>query len=243
VINQKEVLSVSEAAALCGVGRGTVGYWIRSKKLQGDRVGRKYSIPVEDLLYFLRSNGQRVPSELLKGNVRSALFRKARNCWQYWQGTSHGKSCEECMVFKNRLDVCFVAKDSKVSHCVRACDECHFYMQFYLPRIQFIYQIDLPAAVYKDFYIWGGNGHFAQLCEIPEKDLIGMGIEHIVHADSLETVILNAKKRALGDPRVPKVYGVYLKNSQKGKLKVRVVVCPLREPSGAYFIFAEQELD
>ena len=48
-------ISVSEAAALCGVGRTTVGYWIRSKKLHAMRVGRNYSIPIDDLLFFLKS--------------------------------------------------------------------------------------------------------------------------------------------------------------------------------------------
>ena len=32
-------LSVTEAAALCGVGRTTVGYWIRSNKLPANRKG------------------------------------------------------------------------------------------------------------------------------------------------------------------------------------------------------------
>jgi len=34
----------------------------------------------------------------------------------------------------------------------------------------------------------------AELCEVQEKDLVGMGNEYVVHLDSLETVISEAKK-------------------------------------------------
>ena len=42
-----------------------------------------------------------------------------------------------------------------------------------------------------------------------------MGIENVVHPDSLETMISDAKRRALGDPEVPKTYTIFLKNNQK----------------------------
>jgi excisionase family DNA binding protein len=71
-VSQK-TLPVSQAAALCGVGRTTVGYWIRSKKLRANRVGRNYSIPVQDLLYFLKSSGQKIPSELHDENLKGKL--------------------------------------------------------------------------------------------------------------------------------------------------------------------------
>ena len=69
----KKTLSVSQAAALCGVGRTTVGYWIRSKKLQAHRVVRNYSILVEDLLFFLKSSGQKTPLEKLLENSNAHL--------------------------------------------------------------------------------------------------------------------------------------------------------------------------
>ena len=240
---KKKFLSVSQTAALCGVGRGTIGYWIRSKKLRANRVGRKYSIPVEDLLFFLKSTGQEIPTELIDGNLRSPCFRTAQNCWQHWRKRGFEETCEGCIVFKNQLNVCFIAKWQDSKKCVKVCDECQYYLETYLPKIQFIHQIDLAAAVYKDLYFWGGNEKFAQLCEVPEKDLVGMGIERVIHPDSMETVIYNAKKRALGDPKVPRVYDIFLKNKQNGKLKVRVGVYPLRKPSGAFFGLVEPMRD
>ena len=62
-------LSVTQAAALCGVGRTTVGYWIRSNRLPASRKGKKYEIPVQDLLYFLRAGGHKIPVQLEKANL------------------------------------------------------------------------------------------------------------------------------------------------------------------------------
>ena len=41
--DSQKTLSVSKAATLCGVGRTTVGYWIRSKKINAARPGRNYN--------------------------------------------------------------------------------------------------------------------------------------------------------------------------------------------------------
>ncbi len=115
----------------------------------------------------------------------------------------------------------------------------YIYRETFLPRIQFIHQINLAAAVCRDLVFWAGNRKFAELCEVQERDLIGMGIECVVHPDSIEAVIKDAKKRAMGDPEVPRTYSLFVKNRQNGKMKVRLGVCPLNEPSGANFIFVE----
>jgi len=237
----KKALSVTQVSSLCGVGRTRIGYWIRSRKLHANRVGRNYSIPVEELLFFLKSTGQEIPHELAEENSSGPFFRSFRNCWLYWQGSTHGKHCKDCMAFKNHLNVCFTAKGSGSSGCSKECDECRYYQETYLPRIQFIYQIDLPAAVYMDLCLWGGNRKWAELCEVPEKDLIGMGIESVVHPNSLETVISDTKRRAMGDSEVPRTFNIFMKNKQNGKLKVCVSLYPLKKPSGTFLVLAEHE--
>ena len=97
----------------------------------------------------------------------------------------------------------------------------------------------MPAAVYKDLYLWGGNRKFSQLVEVQEKDLIGMGIEVLVHPDSLPTVISNIKNRALGDPQVPRRYSIFFNSNKHKKLSVEITVCPLAEPSGTHLVLAE----
>ncbi|MBW2631892.1 MAG: hypothetical protein JRC90_09055 [Deltaproteobacteria bacterium] len=68
-----------------------------------------------------------------------------------------------------------------------------------------------------------------------------MGIESVVHPDSLETVISAAKKRTLGDPEVLRTYIIFLKNNQNGNLRVCVSLYPLGKPSGTFLVLAEPE--
>src|SRR5210317_2390825 len=157
-----KTLSVARAAALCGVGRTTVGYWIRSKKLYARRLGRNYTIPVEDLLFFLQNSNQRVPSELYHEKSSGPIFKRFQNCWQYWQGSTRARRCDDCVAFKKKLHACFTAKDSGLLRCSK-CDQCRYYLETFYSRIQFIHQINMPAAVVKDFHLWGGNVHCAEL--------------------------------------------------------------------------------
>ena len=236
---QQKSLSVSQAAALCGVGRTTVGYWIRSKKLRAHRVGRNYSIPVQDLLYFLKSSGQIIPPALQDENLKGPIFKSFHHCWEYWQGQDPLRNCEHCVAFQKQLEVCFTAKNSRSSRCSKDCDICQYYVDIFLPRIHFVNQIDMPAAVIKDLYFWCGNSKWAKLCEIQKKDLVGLGIEEIVHPSSLESVISRAKRRSLGDFEIPEKCSLNLKSRQSGKITVHVGVYPLTEPEGAFLILVE----
>jgi excisionase family DNA binding protein len=239
----KETLSVAQTAALCGVGRSTVGYWIRSTRLRANRTGKNYSIPREELLFFLKSTGRNIPDDLAGGDFRGPCFRAIQNCWDYWKDSHHGLNCKDCTVFANKVEVCFTAKEISSSNCPGSCHECRYYTEIYLPRIQFVHQIDLPAAVYKGFELLGGNRGWAELCEVEEKDLPGMGIEQGVHPDSIGTVISSVKRRALGDPSVPRTYSIFLRSSQNVRISVRISVYPLSEPAGSYLILAESNED
>lgn len=235
----KKMLSVSEAAAFCGVSRGTVGYWLRSRKIVGRRVGRAYSIPVEELLLFLKSTGQEIPAALVDNDARVPYFRALPECWDYWK-CDDDEEGRNCMVQTKRLRVCFAAKQYTGTRVERQCHSCSYYLENYFPRIQFIHQIDAPAVVYKDLCFWGGNPGFAQLCEAKESDLIGMGFERVVHPDSLEAVISHAKQRALAHSVTPTTYCVHLKNSQQGRVRIDAMDCPLKEPEGAGLLIAQQ---
>jgi excisionase family DNA binding protein len=228
-------LSVSEAAVLCGVGRTTVGYWIRSKKLHATRQGRNYTIPVGDLLFFLNSSGQEIPPELLAGNSSRPIFKSYQNCWQYWSGTDHGVKCQGCIAFKNQLQACFTVKDSGLLGCAD-CNSCRYYIETILRRIQFVHQIELPAAVFKDLYLWGGNSSCAEICCVPQEKLVGMGIDKIVHAHSLPKVIEAIRKLALGEPEVKEDCIISIKNDWESPRKVRVSVYLLREPANAFLV-------
>ncbi len=234
-----KTLSVAQAAALCLVNRNTIGSWIRSGKLRANRVGRNYRIPVQELLFFLKSTGQKIPDELGGDALTGPCFRTIQNCWEYFRERPGIKNCENCTVFKNQLSVCFIGREYSTMSYPAQCDECGYYKETYYSRIEFVHQIAFPAAIHKDLYFWGGNRKWAELCEVQEKNLVGMGIEKVIHPDSLETVISNNKKRALGDPLAPRWDHMFLKNSKLGKLEVKIAFYPLTEPSGTWLILAE----
>ena len=231
----KKTFSVSQAASLCGVGRTTVGYWIRSRKLHASRVGRNYSILADDLLFFMKNSNQKIPPELLRENSNGFIFKSFQNCWQHWHGSEHGRSCDNCIAFKNQLQDCFTVKDSGMLGC-SDCVDCRYYMETYFPRIQFLHQIGIPAAVFKDLYLWGGNALCAELCGLRQKDLIGMGIEKLVHASSLANVIEKVRRMAIGEPWVGSKCSIYVKDGVKGSQKIDVWIYPLMEPARTFLV-------
>ena len=235
----QETVSVTQAAAICGVGRTTVGYWIRSKKLHASRVGKKYVIPVQDLLFFLKTNGQTIPEQLEKENLKGPAVRSFQYCWQFYQDHFHGQNCHRCIAFKNKLHVCFSARNSGTIGCPGHCETCSYYQETYYPRLHFIHQLDIPAAVIKDLYFWAGNREMNRLCGINKNGLVGMGVEQVVHARSLECVISSARIKALGDPGTPGEGSIYMKNNQLEQRKVKLSVFLLKEPRGAFLVFAE----
>lgn len=237
----REAVSVTQAAAICGVGRTTVGYWIRSKKLHASRIGKKYMIPVQDLLFFLKSSGQKIPAQLEEENLKGPVVRSFQYCWRYHQDNSHGQHCDRCIAFKNKLAVCFSARNSGTIGCLGQCENCSYYQDTYYPRLHFIHQFDIPAAVIKDLYFWAGNQEMSNLCGVDKKGLVGMGIEQVVHSRSLECVISGARKKVLGDPGTPSEGSIYIKSNRLEGRKVKLSVFLLKEPQGAFLVFAEPE--
>jgi hypothetical protein len=238
-MNIDNTLSVNKAATLCGVARGTVGYWIRTGKLLSRRKGKNYRIILRDLLIFLNSTGRKCPAQLTSEYLRSPVFSRFQPCWEYWRGELAGHECKDCTVYLNRMEVCFAARGSKKLNCESLCPDCNYYLETYLPRIHFVHQIDLPALVLKDLTIWGANSRWASLCDVPGKELTGMGIEEILYADSIKTVLSNTKKENLGDIEFPDTYHIFLRTQDSEKLKVRIWVNPLLEPRGTRLILAK----
>lgn len=121
-----------------------------------------------------------------------------------------------------------------MSCCVDTCIKCEYYRKYYLPRMRFMHQINLPAAIYKGLYVWGANYSFESLCGLEIGAFIGAGIESIVHQDSMEMVISFAKRRSLGDRSLPSYYDAYVKTKNDGKIAVQLSVSSLNEPQGTF---------
>ncbi len=238
MISIPKSLSISQAAALCGVGRTTVGYWVRSKKVFALREGRNYSIPVEDLLHFLKFSGQPIPPELVNGHAHRPVFKTFQSCWTFWSSNGGKHRCEECTAFRHQIQDCFRIRESGESGCPHSCRECRYYQDTFLARFQFIHQIDFPAAVFKGLSLWGGNPAWAALCEMPEDRLIGLGIEEVVHSSSLPTVISALKRMSLGEKSTGATGPIFINVRQRGKRVVDAWVFSMHEPEGAFLLMA-----
>jgi excisionase family DNA binding protein len=234
-----KTLSVSQVAAICSVGRTTVGYWVRSKKLFAFKSGRSFSIPEEDLLHFLESSGQPIPLQLGNGGGRGPIFKSFRNCWTYWQGDGDRHQCDRWAVYKRKVPDCFSVRDNASSGCPIACRECRYFREMFALRFQFIHQLDFPAAVVKGLNLWSGNAGWAELCDVTVDDLIGLGIEAFIHPLSLATVISILKKAALGEKVGPMPSPIVIAASQQKERRVSAWVFPLRDLEGANLMLAE----
>ncbi len=131
--NEKKELTVTEVARLCGVGRTTVGYWVRTNKIRGNRTGRNYKIPVEDLVLYLRAIGQEIPEELLEMFGEQPVFKSFQNCWEFWKGRKSDRNCPDCAVFKNKINDCFTTGKE-------GCSDCRYFIEYVFPKIGFVHQ-------------------------------------------------------------------------------------------------------
>jgi len=235
-------LSVLEIAEICGVGRSTVSYWIAKKSLPAHRSGKKYVVSIDELILFLKSEGRPVPEILLElvGGLYSQLFRPLKPCWEYWTNDAHGAKCQECAVFIHQIAECFTNKDNQKHQCPISCHKCQYFGEYYGPRVAFIQQIEKPAAVYKDLYLWSGNKVWGDLCGVDVKELIGLGMEQFIHPDSLRMFISYDKRQQQGDPSVPDRYQVFFTDKSGRKIEVYLSISPLIRPSGTWLVVAQR---
>jgi len=233
MVESRRVLSVSQAAALCGVGRTTVGYWVRSRKLYARRAGRSFEIPVADLLHFLASEGHPIPPELENGGGLLPAFGTFRPCWEYWEEDPSGHRCARCVVHERRIADCFSLRPSGAVACPGSCRDCRYFRAMVAVRLQFIHQIAAPAAVFKGLTLWGGNEAWAELCGLPAERLTGLGLETILHPRSLAVLVGLLKKAEAGLSPGSFPEPLCIVTPAGGERPVAAALYLLREPEGA----------
>lgn len=237
---ETHLLSILNISEICDVARSTVSYWIARKGLSAHRSGNKFMVAVDDLVVFLESTGRSVPEGLVgcDGGVFPHTFRPFVNCWEYWKKDSHGENCENCLVFKYHIAECFTVKNSR-NECPTECPKCQYYYEHYARYTAFIHQMSMPAAVFKDMYIWTGNRAWAELCGVEADSLIGLGIEEIVHPESIRNII-NFNKRIKQEENAEFIKStIYFEDQQGKKISARLTITPLTKPEGACFAIAE----
>jgi hypothetical protein len=109
-------------------------------------------------------------------------------------------------------------------------------MDTFYPRIQFVHQINLPAAIVRDFHLWGGNAQCADLCDVQPKELIGMAVEKIVHARSLGKIIQTARNMAFKDLRFENNCTISINGDRGRRRVIQVSIFPLQEPNRVFLV-------
>lgn len=88
--------------------------------------------------------------------------------------------------------------------------------------------------VLKNFSIWAGNRQFSTLCDLSFEKLVGVGIERMVHPDTLAEVIAGLKQLALGRANFSNPCRVAILNAQQVKMNVEIMVLPLNDPPATW---------
>lgn len=241
---QSQMLSVNHIAEICGVARSTASYWITGKALPARRSGKRYMVAMEDLVIFLESIGRPVPQILLDnmGGGFSHPFRPFQNCWDYWSNDPHGKECGDCGVYQHQIDACFTVTHNQNQRCSIACSKCSYFYDHYVPYTAFIHQMAIPAAIYKDLYIWSGNKAWADLCGLQREELIGIGVEEFIHPESIKIIINYNKQIQQGDISEVLKSPVSFERKNGRKIRVYLSISPLKRPSGTWLATAENNL-
>ena len=232
-----ETVSVPQAAALCGVSRSTINNWIRAKRLFAKRSGKIYSVHTTDLLLLLESMGKAIPPGLRDTNPYRPVFRSFRHCWERRNGHNHGQSCKDCVVLTQELDICFTAAKGSQLKCPEPCHACGHYQEIFRPRIQFILQMEIPAAVCKGLYFLGANQPWARMFHLECENFIGMDVETVIHPQSLAKMVSILKGREMDD-LVSTVAPISLRDRQHRGKTMTISVFPLNEPARSSFIVA-----
>jgi PAS domain S-box-containing protein len=236
-----QMLSVLNISEICDVARSTASYWFTSKCLPAKRSGNKFLVSTQDLITFLESIGRPIPPRLMEGlnGGFSQPFKLYLHCWEYWQRDKHGENCFSCEVQRYQINECFTMKSNRAK-CPVECSGCQYFFEHYTRYISFIHQMPMPAAVIKDMYIWSGNNAWAELCGIAIDKLIGMGIEELIHPESIKVIINFSKKLKSGETKGFLKSEVCLENRNGKKITVNLSMASLKEPKGAYFAIADQ---
>ncbi|MCP4259946.1 MAG: excisionase family DNA-binding protein [Planctomycetes bacterium] len=122
----KDYMTTTELAKLCGVSRFTIINWINQGKIRTNKtVGGHSRIPVSEAISFYET--------LLKEKI-GAKSKSLCHCWEHKQKTNCDKECEGCLIYGNKINYCFlvVREFGKESvHCEGDCLKCDYFEEFF----------------------------------------------------------------------------------------------------------------
>ena len=123
---RKDCLTTTELAKLCGVSRFTIINWVNRGKIRTMKtVGGHCRIPVSEAISFY---------EVFQKDKSGVTSESLCYCWEYPQKNNCDKECKNCLLYKSRIDYCFVVVrefGKEVIHCESDCFNCDYFGEFF----------------------------------------------------------------------------------------------------------------
>ena len=123
---RKDYLTTTGLAKLCGVSRFTIITWVNRGKIGTMKtVGGHCRIPVSQAISFYESFYKEK-----KDDISESLCY----CWEYPQKANCDKECKNCLLYKSRINYCFVVVrefGKEVIHCQGDCLNCDYFEEFF----------------------------------------------------------------------------------------------------------------
>jgi hypothetical protein len=92
--------------------------------------------------------------------------------------------------------------------------------------------------VFKGLYFCGGNTAWAELCGVSAEELVGLGVERIVHPSSLADVISTFKQLSLSPRHDLLPRRITITTRQGAARAIETWTMPLSEPEHASLMLA-----
>ncbi|NLA75232.1 MAG: hypothetical protein GX846_07170 [Deltaproteobacteria bacterium] len=125
------------------------------------------------------------------------------------------------------------------TRCNIECARCRYFYEHYTQYISFIHQMSMPVAIFRDMYIWSGNRAWADMCNVDPDILIGMGVEEIIHPESIRVIIDFNKRLQQGNSSMILKSQIRLESGNGKEIRVNLTITPLKQPERACFAVAE----
>ena len=123
---QKDYLTTTELAKLCGVSRFTVINWVNRGKIKTMKtIGGHFRIPVTEAISFY---------ETFRTGNNGAISESLCHCWEYQQKTNCDRQCKNCLLYGSRINYCFVVVrefGKEVIRCKGDCLNCDYFKEFF----------------------------------------------------------------------------------------------------------------
>ena len=127
----KDFLSTTELARLCGVSRFTVINWVNKGRINTLKtIGGKNRIPATEATLFLESMHCRNSYKTENGLAPDALG----HCWEYPRKTNCDNRCKSCLIYGREVDYCFIVVrqfGKGAIQCQGDCLRCEYFGEFF----------------------------------------------------------------------------------------------------------------